>query len=74
VRVGACDPVNYTNQLFDCHQDVRDSVHLPFILSVRPSTFHIFNFFSRMAAGIYSKLGTNIPYEIPAKFVIFKWI
>jgi len=28
---------------------------------------HIFYFFSRMASGIYSKLGTNVPYGVPTK-------
>jgi len=32
--------------------------------SIRPSTFHISNFFSRKAEGIYSKLATNVPYEV----------
>jgi len=32
-----------------------------------PSTFHILNFFSRTAEGIYSKLTTNVPYEVPTK-------
>jgi len=33
----------------------------------RPSTFHILNFFSRTAEGIYSKLATNVHYEVPTK-------
>jgi len=35
----------------------------------RPSTFHIFN--SRMTAVIYSKLTTNVPYEVPSKCCSF---
>jgi len=34
--------------------------------SVRPSTFHILNLFSRTAEGIYSKPATNVPYEVPS--------
>jgi len=34
---------------------------------IRLSTFHIFKFFSRMAAGIYSNLGTNVPFEVLTK-------
>jgi len=36
-----------------------------------PSTFHILNFFSRTAEGIYSKLATNVPYEVPTKCCYF---
>jgi len=39
--------------------------------SVSPSTFHILNFFSRTAEGIYSKLATNVPYEVPIKCCYF---
>jgi len=38
---------------------------------VRPSTFHILNFFSRTAEGIYSNLVTNVPYEVPTKYSYF---
>jgi len=38
---------------------------------VRPSTFHILNFFSRTAKGIYSKLATNVPYKNPTKSCYF---
>jgi len=37
----------------------------------RPSTFHVFNFFSRTPAGIYSKLATNVPYEVLTKRCYF---
>jgi len=30
--------------------------------------WHIFIFFSRMAEGIYSKLATNVSYEVPTKW------
>jgi len=39
--------------------------------SVRPSTFHILNFFSRTAEGIYSQLATNVPFEVPTKCCYF---
>jgi len=43
--------------------------------SVRPSTFHILNFFSRTAEGVYSKLATNVPYEVPEQvLLLFKSI
>jgi len=35
--------------------------------SVCQSTFHILNFFSRTAGGIYSKYATHVPYEVPTK-------
>jgi len=38
---------------------------------VRPSTFHILNFFSRTAEGIYSKLGTHFPYDVLTKGCYF---
>jgi len=31
---------------------------------IRPSTFQMLNFFSRTTEGIYSKLATNVPYEV----------
>jgi len=40
-------------------------------LAVHQSTFQIFYFFSRKAEGIYSKLGTNVPYEVPTKCCYF---
>jgi len=39
--------------------------------SIRPSTFHILNFFSRTAQGIYSKLATNVLYEVLTKCYYF---
>jgi len=38
---------------------------------VHPSTFHILNFFLRMAEGIYSKLATHVPYEVLTKCCYF---
>jgi len=38
---------------------------------IRLSTFHILNFFSRTAEGIYSKLATNVPYEVLTKCCYF---
>jgi len=38
--------------------------------SIHPSTFHILNF-SRTAEGIYSKLATNVPYEVLTKCCYF---
>jgi len=32
---------------------------------------HILNFFSRTAEGIYSKLATNVPYQVPTKRCYF---
>jgi len=49
--------------------------HLSYVMarrpSVRPSTFHIFNFFWRSAEGIYSKLATNVPYGARPSIVTF---
>jgi len=33
--------------------------------------WHIFIFFPRMADGIYSKLDTNVPFEVPTKCSYF---
>jgi len=33
--------------------------------------WHILNFFSRTAQGIYSKLATKVPYEVPTKCCYF---
>jgi len=33
--------------------------------------WHIFNFFSKMSEGFYSKLGTNVPHEVPTKCCYF---
>jgi len=41
---------------------------------VRPSSvnfFHLIDFFSRVTAEIYSKLGTNVPYEVPTNCCYF---
>jgi len=35
--------------------------------SILQSTFHVLNLFSRTSEGIYSKLSTNVPYEVPTK-------
>jgi len=33
--------------------------------------WHILNFFTRTAEGIYSKFATNVPYEVPTKCYYF---
>jgi len=43
-------------------------VRCPF---VRPSTFHIYNFYTKTAEGIYSKLATDVPYDVPNKSCYF---
>jgi len=41
------------------------------LLRPTPSTFNILNFFLRTAEGIYSKLATHVPYDVPTKCYYF---
>jgi len=53
----------WRNLLQTCHKCSLWPLWLPWPLIGR----HIFNFWRRMAAGIYSKLATNVLYDILTK-------
>jgi len=55
------------NQVLLLFKPIRNPIWPPWSLI----GWHTFNFFSRMAAGIYSKLATNVLYEVPTKSCYF---
>jgi len=59
--------VRFVNQVFLLSKRIRNPIWPPWPLI----GWHILNFFSRTAEGIYSKLATRIPYEVLTKCCYF---